>query len=60
MIFYLRNLFTNPIMFGIMLESYLSPKSWHKFHEDIIMHTCTVCKLENVKFQWKNHTCITL
>ena len=61
MIFYLKNRFTNPIMFGIILKGYLSSMLWHTFHEDIIMqtrkniivNTCTVCILENTKFQWK-------
>ena len=60
MVFYLSNRFTNPIMFGIILKSYLSSMLWHKFHEDIIMqtrkniflNTCTVCILEKAKFQW--------
>ena len=51
MVFYLSNLFTNPIMFGTMLKRYLSSMLWHKFHEDIIMqtgkniivNTCTYC-----------------
>ena len=37
MVFYLSNWFTNPIMCGITLKSYLSSISWHKFNEDIIM-----------------------
>ena len=39
MVFYLGNQFTNLIMFGIILKSYLFSMLWHKFHEDIIMHT---------------------
>ena len=39
MVFYLRNRFSNPIKFGIILKSYLSSILWHKFHEDIIMQT---------------------
>ena len=39
MVFYLSNRFTNLIMFGIILKSYLSSILWHKFHEDIIMQT---------------------
>ena len=39
MVFYLSNRFTNPIMFGIILKSYLSSRLWHKFHEDNIMQT---------------------
>ena len=39
MVFYLSNLFTYPIMFGIILNSYLSSMLWHKFHEDIILLT---------------------
>ena len=31
--------FTDPIMFGIILKSYLSSMFWHNFHEDIIMQT---------------------
>ena len=37
--FYLSNQFTNPIMFGIILKSYLSSMLWHNFHEDIIIPT---------------------
>ena len=37
MVLYLSNRFTNLIMFGIILKSYLSSMLWHKFHEDIIM-----------------------
>ena len=36
---YLSNRFTNPIMFGINLKSYLSSMLWHKFHEAIKMQT---------------------
>ena len=39
MVFYLSYQFTNPIMSGIILKSYLSSMLWHKFHEDIIMQT---------------------
>ena len=39
MVFYLSNLFTNLIMFGIILKSYLFSMLCHKFHEDIIMQT---------------------
>ena len=39
MVFYLSNRFTNPIMFGINLMSYLSFMLLHEFHEDIIMQT---------------------
>ena len=39
MVFYLGNLFTNPIMFDIILKNYLSSMLWHKFHEDIINQT---------------------
>ena len=60
MVFYLSNQFTNPIMFGIILKNYLSSMLWHKFHKDnnadmknIIVNTCTVCILENAKFQLK-------
>ena len=38
-VFYLSNRFTNPIMFGIILKSYLSSMLWHNFLEDIIMQT---------------------
>ena len=60
MIFYLNNRFTNTVMFGIILKSYLSSILLHKFHMDIIMqtrkknvivNTCTVCILESAKFQ---------
>ena len=39
MVFYLSNRYTNLIMFGIILKSYLFSMLWHKFHEDIIMQT---------------------
>ena len=39
MVVYLSIQFTNPIMFGIILKSYLSSVLWRKFHEDIIMQT---------------------
>ena len=39
MVLYLSNRFTNPIVFVIILKSYLSSMLWHKFHEDIIMQT---------------------
>ena len=39
MVFYLSNRFTNLIMFGIILKSYLFSMLWHKFHEDMIMQT---------------------
>ena len=39
MFFYLSNRFTNPIMFGIILKSYLSSMFWKRIHEDIIMQT---------------------
>ena len=38
-VFYLSNRFTSPIMFGIILKSYLSSMLWFNFHEDIIMQT---------------------
>ena len=41
-VFYLSNRFTKPIMFGIILKSYLSSMLWHKFHEDIFMQTWIV------------------
>ena len=61
MVFYLSKRLTKPIMFGIILKSHLSSMLWHKFNEDIIIaetkniivNTCTVCILENAKFQWK-------
>ena len=31
MVLYLSNRFTNPIMFGIILKSYLSSLLWHKY-----------------------------
>ena len=37
MVFYLSNLFTTHIMFGIVLKSQFSSMLWHTFHEDIIM-----------------------
>ena len=39
MFFYLSNRFTNHIMFGIILKSFLSSMLWHKFYEDIIKQT---------------------
>ena len=39
MVLYLSNRFTNPIMFGIILKSYVSSMLWHKFHEDSKMQT---------------------
>ena len=39
MALYLSNRFTNPIMFGIILKSYLSSMLWHNFNEYIIMQT---------------------
>ena len=42
MVFYLSNRFTNPIMFGIILKSYLFSMLPHKFYEDIIMRTRTI------------------
>ena len=39
MVFYLSNQFTNPIMFGIILKSYLSSLLYHKFYEDVMMQT---------------------
>ena len=39
MVFYLSNRFTNPIVFGIIVKSYLSSMLLHSFHEDIIMQT---------------------
>ena len=42
MVFYLSNLFTNPIMFGLILKRYFSSMLWNKFHEDIITQTQTI------------------
>ena len=39
MVIYLRNRFTKPIMFGIILKNHLSSMLWHKFHADIMMQT---------------------
>ena len=39
MVFYLSNRFTNPIMFGIILKSYLLSMLWHKFNKHFIMQT---------------------
>ena len=39
MVFHLSSRFTNFIMFGIILKSYLSSMLWRKFHEDIMMQT---------------------
>ena len=44
MVYYLSNQFTNLIMFGIILNNYLSSMLWHKFHEDIIRHEKYYCK----------------
>ena len=61
MAYYLSHRFTNRIMIGINLKSYLSSTLWHRFYWDIKMHTrknivvnpCTICILEKAKFQWK-------
>ena len=61
MVFYLSNRFKNPIIFGIILKSYISSMLWDNCHEDIIIqtrkniivNTCTACILENATFQWK-------
>ena len=39
MVLYLSNWFTNPMMFGIILKSYLFSMLWHKFNEYIMMQT---------------------
>ena len=39
MVLYLSNRFTNPIMCGIILKSYLSSILWHIFNEYIIIQT---------------------
>ena len=39
MVFLLSNRYIHPIMFGIILKSYLSSMLWQNFHEDIIMLT---------------------
>ena len=61
MVFYLSNRFTNPIMFGIILKSYLCSMLWYKFDEDImIQKQKKYCEYmyclytgKNAKFQWK-------
>ena len=54
MVFYLGNRFTNPIMFGIKLKSYLSSMLLNKFHEDILMQTRQILLLIHVLFvYWK-------
>ena len=54
MIFYLRNRFTNLIMFGIILKSYIFAILWHKFHEDIIIQKWTILLWIYVLFvYWK-------
>ena len=35
--FFLGSQLTNPFMFGIILNSYLSSILGHKFHEDVVM-----------------------
>ena len=55
MVFYLSNRFTNPILFGIILKSYLC---WGtNYNADtkniIVRNTCIVCILESAKFQWE-------
>ena len=39
MVIYLSNWFTNTILFGIILKSYLSSMLWRKFYEDVMMQT---------------------
>ena len=39
MVFYLSDQFTNPVMFGIILKSYLSSLLYHNFHEAVMMQT---------------------
>ena len=54
MVLYLSNRFTNPIMFGIILKSYLCSMLWHKFHGDIIMQTRKIVLWIHVLFvYWK-------
>ena len=54
MVFYLSNRFTNPIMFGIILNSYLSSTLWHKFYEDVMMQTRKILLRIHVLFvYWK-------
>ena len=61
MAFYFSNQFKNPIMFDIILKSYLlsdvtTQISLGYYNADakrIIVKTCTVCILENAKCQWK-------
>ena len=54
MVFYLSNRFINPIMFGIILKSYLSSMLWHKFHEDIIKQKRKILLCLHVLFvYWK-------
>ena len=54
MVLYLSNRFTNPIMFGIILKSYLSSILWHKFNEYTIMQTRKILLRLHILFvYWK-------
>ena len=47
----------NPIMFGIILNSYLSSMLWHKFHEDVTKQTRKILLRIHVLFvYWKTQT----
>ena len=39
MVFFLIKRLTNPLMFGIILNSYLLSMSGHTFHDNVVMQT---------------------
>ena len=52
--FFLSNRLTNPFIFGIILNSYLSSMSGHKYHDNIIMQTRNILPRIHVLFvYWK-------
>ena len=54
MVFYLRNRFTNPVMFGIILKRYLTTMVWQNLYEVIIMQTRYISLRTHVLFvYWK-------
>ena len=54
MVFFLSNRLTNPFMFGINLNSYLSSMSGHKYHDNIVMHVRNILPWIHVLFgYWK-------
>ena len=38
-VFFLSNILTNAFMFGIILNSYLSSMSGHKYHDNTVIQT---------------------